>query len=311
MPNNHDSKTATADLFDRAARQLLAQEQQAMVSHPGVDELVALQEGRLPADRAEALRAHLALCPECADDFLDLEVFDSETANPSADDASDRPDSYGPDSYGPDSYSPEDEEASWQRFRRQLSERQPAITTPPTARGGAAPATAAASGPRRPASPGRGRAPRWMLAASVLFALTGLWGWWSSLAPQGNGPAVALSSPFDFTLRPDGATTIRSGTAIRTLEVPATADALVPTLLLGETTPHSRYRAEVHGADQQVVFARDDLPRFDDGRFVLLVPRTRLPDGRYTLHLFGQRDGEDYLLATYSFLLRDVRGEMR
>ena len=302
MPTEPDSKIDTAEVIDRAARRLLDEERRAMVSHPEVDELVALQEGRLAAERAEALRAHLALCAECAEDFLELGIFDSATTAPAT--VAD--------------CTPEEEEG-WQRFRQQLAEVRPSAPdadplTPNPATTATATTSATSLTPRTPPAsrrpphsspPRRHLGPRWMLAASVLFALSGLWGWWIALGPHDTRPGSSLGSPYDFTLRPAGEATIRSGASAHTVDVPDTTDALVPTLLLGDTTPHAHYRAEIRDTRGQVVFRADDLSRFEDGRFVLLIPRTRLPAGKYVLDLFGQRDGVEHRLASYSFVLRD------
>lgn len=67
------------DFLDRQLappiRALAAEARHGLASHPSTDELVAYHRQALAAEVAEALRDHLALCPDCARRGLDLAAF--------------------------------------------------------------------------------------------------------------------------------------------------------------------------------------------------------------------------------------------
>lgn len=54
---------------------LAAEDRATLNGHPSLEELLAYQEGALPAEREEALREHLVLCEECSARLLDLDEF--------------------------------------------------------------------------------------------------------------------------------------------------------------------------------------------------------------------------------------------
>ena len=279
MASDHPSDPTDLPI-DLATRLALEEERRMVTGCPEVDELVAFQEGRLSESRADEIRQHLSLCPDCAEDLLDLRAFDDpepvalEMAIPGDD--------------------PESAEKSWQRYQASLEEARAAESTP----------TPLAT--RRQARTASRPAAHWLVAASALFALTGLWAWWSAVDLWWPGSAAIPSAPFPLTLHPDGSTVVRDGSTLRTFEVGSAYDSVSPTLLLGDTTDHDHYRAELQDSQGRVVFDRNPLPRLSDGRFALSIPRPQMPAGQYAIHLLGVLGGEERPLAVYSFVIRDV-----
>lgn len=306
MSTDQDSSAELDALIDQAARSLLEGDRLAMMKHPNVDELVALQEGRLLENRAKEIRKHFSACTECADDFLDLRQFDQPTLK--------------------EARLKEGSEQSWELFQQRLEEQARGMISAParheaqqmvSPEGHWDPSKTEAlssAAQRKPifakpngAEPFRSRwlDPRWILAASLLFAVSGGLGWTSFLVRSSQESGTSLQAPYPFTLRPDGSSTHRSSVGSQTVAVPKSADVLVPTLLLGDSSHYSSYRTEIRDINKSLVFSGGDLPRHEDGRFVLLIPRSKLPAAPYFLHLFGRNGEGEHLLSVYSFVIRD------
>lgn len=262
----HDN-TYADELIDAAARKLLSDEREAMVEHPAVEDLVAYQEARLPADRVAEIRRHLAVCAECVDDVHGLAAFD-------------RPVEPAPTTEA-------ENERSWQTLQQRLA------ASPEPARFGSAAAPAV-----RP----RARLEPWLLAAGIVLAVSGGAAWWMSLQ-QAPAPAPSWRNPLAFPLSPVGEDRTRDVTGMVELEVPPDVDVLVATLQLSDLTPHEVYHVEILDPDGFRVFEQRGLRRDVDGTFTLLIPR--LPPNTYALYLFGGDERALRRLASYAFRIRD------
>ena len=297
MSDATDNEAAFATAVERAARELAGETEAPVSDHPGVDEVVDFQEGRLDDDDAQRLRRHLEACPECAREVRELERFDAGEPG-----AELRP-------------SPEQTAADWARFQEQIARvpggggaggtvPQGGSAYPPSRRLGRDPATATAE----PADGAVRRRPRdWLpMAASVLLGLIGVGFWVASQQHAPPGPQPAPRNPFVFDLVPDGEDRVRDAAALAEVEVPAGMDTLVPRLNLGDQTPYGGYRAEIVNDAGATVWSQGALRRQPAGEFVVLVDRDDLPAGTYRLSVIGLEADRETVLATYTFELSDA-----
>ncbi len=287
MPHSADSEATFEAAIERAARRLAGEESRTVTDHPEPDELVAYQEGRLDGEELERLRRHVVSCAECSQELLALATFDQ-----------DEPSELRP--------SPAETATDWAAFQERLAEETAGarVLEMPDRRPEGEPAPAPGPIAAPPGRPAAGRQ-RWLVAASVLLALGGLWLWLDSFSRLAPAPTDQLASlkPFDFDLVPDGEALVRDAATAPEIEVPAGMNALLARLHLGDQTPHDAYRAEILDAAGAVVWRHPDLPRQPAGHFSLLVPRSELPAGAYRARVAGIRDGEEAVLATFSFQL--------
>jgi len=153
---------------------LAAHDRRTLTAHLEPEQLLAYRAGELPEGEVEALRDHLALCPECAELLLDLDDFTPDASPVSKAAISDQ-----------------EIEAAWIALRDRLArEGQPPAKTPSGTATRPDPREAAAP-PKRPlpfAPPARRRSPglAYALAAS-LAACLGLSVWVGVLS--GKGPS--------------------------------------------------------------------------------------------------------------------------
>ncbi len=285
MSHPADFEATLEAAIGRAARQLTDEESKAVSDHPGAEELVAYQEGRLEGEALERVRRHLVACADCSRELLELSAFDQ-----------DEPSELRPTAA--------ETAADWDEFQQRLAEDKAGgrVLEMPGRPGAASVPAPGAATPARPGAGWQG----WLLAASVLLALGGAWLWIDSFSRQAPTPADQLASlrPYDFDLVPDGEALVRDATSAPEIEVPAGMNALLPRLNLGDQTPHDAYRAEILDAVGTAVWRQADLPRQPAGHFTLLVPRAELPAGAYRVSLIGITDGDETALATFSFRLR-------
>jgi hypothetical protein len=68
--------------FRKAAASIAAERTAHAMAHPEVEDLVAYHSRDLPAGRAEALQAHLGVCPDCCEMVLELERVEREERRP-------------------------------------------------------------------------------------------------------------------------------------------------------------------------------------------------------------------------------------
>ena len=286
MSHPADASNALDRLIEHAAQDLGEEARRTVNDHPEPEELVAYQEGRLGEHIAARVRRHLVDCTDCAQEVLQLAAFDREPPPdllPSAAETA----------------------ADWAALQRLVEgeKRGPGtddVTRP--AAGGAAPVRA----PRRASVP-------WLLAASILFAVTGLSFWLAGLGQRAArpvpGPAASAGNPILVALLPDGEDRRRGATGAREIEMPAAFDVLILRLNLGDQTPFPAYRAELFDAAGVKVWSRPQLQRQPAGHFLVVIDRAFLEAGRNRLQLVGVRDGEERPLATYTFELREPPGE--
>jgi len=221
-------------------------------AHPSPDELAAYHDGELPPAEAARLQDHLLLCESCTELLLDLEAL------------------RGDPGFGGQRPAPAAEiEAVLRGLRAQ----------------------AARSAPRPRERPRPGREIQWLraLAASLLVAVGGLSLWVASLRgtvgdfsrPQLNAPILDLS--------PGGA---RSEDAHPTvLRLPRRLQIF--TLVLNPASPQSfpGYTVEIEREGGGVVWSGGGLEKNAFGSFSLALPRVLVPDGAYTIRLFGHPEG--------------------
>lgn len=269
--------------IDHAVRDLAEEATRAVTDHPEPEELVDYQEGRLAEEEAKQVRQHLVACSKCAQEVLDLETFDFD--NP--EDAELRP-------------SAAETTEAWVTFQRQSTEEVRGARVLDMARGMPAPPTAS--------TVQRGLKLWAPLAASILIALTGLGFWIAGIAERGHSATPiqfeASANPYVFDLLPDGEGHRRNASTSREVVVPAGMDLLIPRLNLGDQTPYATYRAEILDAAGTPIWSQSELRRQPAGQFIVLVKRASLPVGEYRFRLVGLTDGEETVLATYSFRLR-------
>lgn len=287
MPHPTDRDATFDAAVDRAARDLADEARRAVSEHPEVDEIVAYQEGRLGGDRAAELRRHLMACPACARELLQLEDFDIDQPVEPA-------------------LTPTAEETAkdWAEFQQRTAEDESVASVFEIADHRPSGAT-----PTGSTAPARGR---WLVAASILIATTGLAFWITGLL-QRAGPPVPIPAaswnPFGFDLLPDGESRVRAAADEKEVAVPPKVNLLVARLKLGNQAPHDSYRAELFDAAGNADWSQSELRGQPTGEFIIVVPRASLPADRYLLRLFGITGSEETLLATYSFDLQYAPGE--
>ena len=283
----------TSELIEQAARNFQAKARRTMTDHPEVEVLLAYQEGRLLGEEADRVRRHLVLCQDCAREVLSLGAFDEPATEGFPTEAENL--------------------ASWERFQRKLAD-EAAGKVPATehaagrdgAHGGGARDGATGSRSRRRPRPWRLGNP-WLLAASIAFAVTGLATWWPTFQMQMGGLAVlpGAEAPhlLPFRLRPAGESAKRSASVVENIGVPAATDTLISTLLIADQDPFPEYRVEIQDQAGRPVVRHRGVRRQKDGSFLLQLPRSKLPDGVYRLHLSGIDGEREETLAVYDFAL--------
>jgi hypothetical protein len=252
--------------------------------HPEPGELARYRDDALPADDADRVRRHLAVCPRCTRSLL-------ETSQPAAIEPAETGRRLDDDEL----------DLRWQRFRERLETEEPGAFTGTPGADAAGAGDVVRRGPwhlRVLASPGLAR------AAALAFLLTtaGL----SALllrqpAPptsEAPAPVPRLNVPI-VELTPVAEAGERAGGG-RDLRFPAGADAALLVLTLGDPREFPGYRIEVVEVPSGGVrWSSSDLRRTPAGTFHLEIPRDSLPAGRYELRLHGVgADGEE-LLARY------------
>lgn len=246
---------------------------------------MAYQRRELPEAAREEMRAHLALCPECARTVLDLgRLSDIEPVDPG------------------DRLSPQELQARWQRMQRRLETEapplQPASVSPTPA---APPAASWASSWL--AGPG----PAWAVAAVLLLVL----GADRLLGPMRGGddgrPRLNVSV---VELVPNGWSQERGEGSEQVVEIPADAESALLVLNYVAADTHTTYAVTVwagSGPERSLAWQSDELQRTPEGVFRIAFPADFLADGRYAIEIFGDAIGETRLLATYELRIRHTK----
>lgn len=257
-----------------AIRELAAEERRGRTPHVLPEDLLAYQEGQLSAQESEAVRDHLAVCPECADLVLDLARFPGIEPAAATGGLS--------------------EEQRWEALRARLEAEGDLGPAPPPA------------GRDQPLQRSRPfRSLPGLLAAGLAAACLGLALWAFALQQrlaELSRPAgrIAVSS---LVPRETGAE--RAPEGIEPTAVPAWADRVLLILNLFEPRSYSAYQVEIFNAldEGEKVWSSRDLQRSADGSFAFEVPRSFLPAGPYRIELSGLAGSRIDPLAVYNLLL--------
>lgn len=244
-------------------RAYFRKERETIDRHPSPEEIVAYSERRLPPEETERVRAHLAACPDCTTELLELtDLLESD----------------GP----PETGMPrQDLDAAWERQREQLFP-VPSVVPLESRRS-------------------RGPSPRWAwttaaslaLAASLLTVmvvdqrrtierLT---------QPQVNPPLVNLA--------PVGS--VRQGSReLPELRIPAEAERVLVILNPVAEPAFPSYDIEILAPDGQAVLRLPDLRNSEAGNFRLEVPRGVLKAGEHRILLIGKKEGKRQVVEEFA-----------
>lgn len=225
--------------------------------HLPPETLVAYHEQRLSPEEAEDARVHLAACPDCTTQLLELAVLFDEPDQPGAE------------------ISPAELEEAWERQRRRLRSGAPVVPLES----------------RRPASLPRrswvGAASMGLAAALLGIVVIAQWRTIERLRqPQANPPLVNLV-PVDSTRR---GSQPASG-----LELPEDGGRVWMILNPVAELDFPSYDVELlaaDAADGRVVLRFEDIRSSEEGNFRLEVPGAALEPGDYRVLLFGKRAGQ-------------------
>jgi Putative zinc-finger len=253
MQSRSDPNELLRDFFRR--------ERQKDARHPSPEQIAAYQERRLSPGEAEEVRAHLAACPDCTAELLELTALLEAEGVPDA------------------GASRAQLDASWQRQRRRLP---PDRAIPTVARRTSAPlrrawATAASLG---------------VAAMLLMFLALAQWRTIARLQqPQANPPLLNLA--------PSGS--LRQGLpAVPDLRLPEDAARAWVILNPVAELDFPSYDVEVIAPGGAVAVRFEGLRSSEAGNFRLELPRAVLRAGRYRLLLFGKKAGQRHLICEFA-----------
>ncbi|HEX5717486.1 MAG TPA: hypothetical protein VF179_15110 [Thermoanaerobaculia bacterium] len=239
-------------------------------SHPEPEELLAYSSGETPKERSEEIEAHLVSCFDCAQTILDLASFPEVELR----DQNLR-------------RTTEEEDADWRAIRERLvGEKR--LPRP--------------SAIRRLIRPAQFSSPTHKLAAGLLLAVVGLSSWIVALRHQ----VQTLSEPhvnvYAQELTPVAKDDTRDRSSSGDLSVPADKENLLLILALGDFEDFSDYRItlERRGA---TAWERAGITRNPDGSLSIVLPRSSLLPGPYSIRVYGLAAGGWKPLATYQFTI--------
>ncbi len=255
--------------FLRAGRVVLAAARRHLKRHPSLEQMLAYQEGGLPTPVEAEVRAHLAVCGECAQTVLDVGSFPDLKLKEGA--------------AGP----VEELAPAWGDVWASIQEEAGRSANGGSARGWRPQEKALAA-----------------LVACLLIAVVGLGLWWSLVSGRAAGapdPAVNVQI---FNLVPDGESVTRDPYEDQNLVVPADPDRFVLVLNLARSGSYQGYRVELSSVGETAVAAywsSDSVAPTALGTFHLGFARGFLPAGRYHLRLSGIEEQGPVDLARYAF----------
>lgn len=263
-------------------RDLADRERRNLGPHPTPEQLADYHAGKLSSEDEEAIRDHLALCPECAELFLDLVDFASPEPTRDISGLTD-----------------EEVDAAWQEMRARLSG-TPAAGKPPDSPEARAPRAVPEPVPEPPPEPRaetpavpsagsvvplqrpeRARPSRVYQSLAAMFLLTTLGaGFWAvSLQRQLQEPQVGA---VEITLEPQE----RSSD-----EIPSTRDLLNVSISRYDLPESETFRVEVLAdGEEDILWTREMVIR-EERPLRVNFPPGFLKPGRYRLRIVGL-DGE-------------------
>ncbi len=233
-------------------------------SHPDHDDLIAYHERTLQAAEAEDVEEHLALCPDCARNALDLTAL--LEPDPLKDD--DTPESDWPalrEALEKEGLLGESLMTRWQSVARAL------------------------------------RSPRFAYAVAAVFFVAAMmqWVWLAGIRPVPPQADIALVDLF-----PDDSTGFRdeSGSQPITGTGPEDHFVLILNVFDPRTFPH--YRIDILDPENAPIWSSDVAEASPEGNFTVLVSRKHLPAERYRIRLYGIEDTHPEPLADYTLRLK-------
>ena len=259
--------------LEAAVRALGAEARRSRDDHPSTEEVVEYHARALPADRAESIREHFAICPDCAQMGLDLAALAQSQSS-----------------------APEEEgrvDEHWVATREALDRE-----------GLLAPTLSEVS----PAAPHGVRSSRAAYAMAALFmGATALLVLWLVMVYASNsGPDEPRANVQLVDLFPDGTGFQRAEGSPQPAASVGPEDFFVLILNGVRPGPYSEYQVEVldlgHG-EGEVVWSSGRLIRSSAGDFTLMASRQQLPAERYLLRLYGVEGTLRDPLAHYTLRL--------
>jgi anti-sigma factor ChrR (cupin superfamily) len=273
--------------LEPALRALAARERRALDDHPTPETLVAYRAGELPSEAAEALRDHLALCPDCAEMLLDLATFEQFTPSEESAGLTDG-----------------DVGAAWQRMQQRLApvvEMVDRVETPE-----AAPVVAQEKEPEplpfvpraseyEPVVLRRKLRTAYAMAAVLAGCVVGLTVWGMTL----KGQVRASSTPERNVHLVDA---FQDGNRGAEETVPAIRGKhLLYLHIFGEIPQAPEYGAEVRDPAGVLILRASGLVPVQEGVFSMRLPVDQLVPGTYHIAFFGVTGGQWQKLDTLSF----------
>lgn len=253
------------DVLTRGVRRMAAEARERLDEHPTPDTLCAYDAEELSEKEAARVRAHLAVCKDCARTVLDLAAFPQIEPRP-----------------GVEPLSPEDEETQWQRVLERIAREEPAEESRDVS---------------RTWTPLWGR-PLQLVTAALAVACIALAFWIVRLQQEGTRQEGPTANVFVVQLVPMDAPVARGEDMIR---IPAGMRSVLLVLTLADLRAFDDFEATLRrdGPEGEVVWEKAGLVRGPEGYFSVSLPRDSLPAGRYRLVLEGVERGSRETLARY------------
>ncbi len=258
--------TTSDEAMDNALRRAISH-RTVPAEHPSPEELRKYHLKLLGEENKESLRDHLALCPECAETYLELgrfpydEPLDAPAELPTEAEA----------------------EEAWQRLRAQLPRRRwswrDSATELPWGRLAAA-----------------------LVGLGLFFALGLTFARQGRQALQPTARIVLWDLEPETELY-RGVPAPGSEDLEETIPVGAETQRIVLVLNLAEPPGHEEFWVEILDSEDAQVWRGDATGPGTFGSFAVELPRSFLGTGRYTLHLYGSTAGSQERIATYRIRL--------
>ncbi len=245
---------------------LAAARKEELKNHPSPDDLAAYHARALPPSRIDQIQQHLTYCRDCSRVVMQLAPEIGTVRQHSP-------------------ISGQHLSEAWERFVQQVVSESSAHCPP-----------------AEPGLPRRGRstlaAMAALLIAAVGVATFSIWILRSIPQPEANIPL--------YILHPEGES-IRSE-ATQPVYFPHEAENLILELQDSAGDPFLRYGLTIEAEEEgsrKVLAEMDNLLRGESGKFLIRLPRSYLPVGRYRLRLSGLEGNQKTPLATFLLQIKD------